>query len=231
MTTHLDNISLPPDLSSLDSEQLVVWYKSRFAHTEQEVARFPVGKEINDFFYLVHKALISKQRSEGLKDDKMVLFVEDDPLEKLDTEAITFYMLSRSPGQFAQGPAGFSTHKEVRHHIRRIQDHPEHPNEKLITFGKWYDNNIRFNIWARTNKQARDRLIWFTSTMDTYLWYFALSGFRVIEKGVGDRERLEIDGLKVTKYPVSYYVRSEDVYHMGTQEMKQVIITVDVDSQ
>jgi hypothetical protein len=224
-------MSLPPDLSKVSTEQLVQMYKSRFAYSQQEAQRYPVGRELDAFFPLVHKALISKQKTENIKEDKMVLFVEDDPPEKLDSETITFHLQSRSPGQFAQGPAGAGSHKEVRHHIRNIESHPDHPNEKLITLGKWYDNHIRFNVYARTNKQARQRLMWFTSVMDSYNWYFALNSFRVVEKGVGDRERVEIGGLTVTKYPVSYYVRSEDVRHIGTQEMKQVTFTVDVESE
>ena len=231
MVSRLDNMNLPPDLSKVSTEQLVQLYKSRFAYSQEEAAKYPVGRELNDFFPLVHKALISKQRTENIDDDKMVLFVEDDPPEKLDTETVTFHLQSRSPGQFAQGPAGVGTHREVRHHIRSIESHPDHPNEQLITLGKWYDNNIRFNVYAKTNKQARKRLLWFTSIMDSYNWYYALNSFRVIENGIGDRDRVEIGGLTVTKYPVSYYVRSEDVIHIGTQEMKQVMFTVDAKSK
>ena len=160
----------------------------------------------------------------------MVLFVEDLPPEPIDTEVITFYIQSRRPGPWAQGPAGSSGHKEVRHHIRAIEDHPDHAGEKLIVSGKFYENVVRFNIYAKTNKQARKRLLWFTQLMDQYLWYFRLSGFLVIEYGSGDREQVEIPEFgKVTKYPVSYFVRSEDVYYTGTQELKQVALITDIE--
>lgn len=229
MASRVDNMNLPPNLEEVDSAQVLKWYQSRFARENREVAKYPMGRDLNDFFPLVHEVLLSKERAENV--EKFVLFVEEDPPEALDTETITFRIQSRAPGQFSQGPAGSATHKEVRHHIRSIVDHPEHATEKLVTMGKFYDNHIRFNVYARTNKRARERLLWFTSTMDSYLWFFALNSFKVIEKGVGDRERPEIDGLTVTRYPVSYYVRSEDVRHLGTQEIKQILLTLSMDSE
>jgi len=231
MAQRLDNMILPPDLENIDSQGLVKWYQQRFARDNRQISKYPQGRELNDFFPLVHKALTSRERTDNVDDNKRILFVEEDPPEKLDTETITYRIQSRSPGQFSQGPAGSATHKEVRHHIRDIVDHPEHPGEKLITIGKFYDNHIRFNVYARTNKRARERLLWFTSTMDSYLWYFALNGFRVIEKGVGDRERPEIEGLTVTRYPLSYFVSSEDVRHLGTQEIKRILLTVSANSE
>jgi hypothetical protein len=231
MVSKIDNMTLPPDLSQVSSEEIIRVHISRFAQRLEQPEEYPVAAELNEFFPLVHKALISKQRTEKIDDDKMVLFVEDDPPEEINTETITFYLQSRSPGQWSQGPAGAGGTKEVRHHIRDIKDHPEHPNEKLVTLGKFYDNYIRFNIYAKTNKQARTRLLWFTQMMGSYLWYFALYNYRVIEQGVGDRKRVDMeDGTKTTRYPVVYYVRTEDVYHTGTQEMKQVALMVDVDT-
>jgi len=231
MVSRVDNTNLPPNLEEADSLQLVKWYQTRFIKENRVTSKFPKGRDVNEFFPLVHKALLSRERTDNIKEGKELLFVEEDPPEDLDTEAITFRIQSRSPGQFSQGPAGAGTHKEVRHHIRNVEEHPEHATEKLITLGKFYDNQIRFNVYARTNKRARERLLWFTSTMDSYLWYFALNGFRVIENGTGDRERPEIGGLTVVRYPVSYYVRSEDVRHLGTQEIKRILLTLDVDSE
>lgn len=230
MVTRLDNMNLPPAFEDKGVDGLISVIANKYKEDLVRNKRIPVGGEINDFFPLVHKALISKQLSENIDKDKMVLFVEEDPPEKIDTETITFYIQSRSPGQFAQGPAGTRTHTEVRHHIRNMETHNERPGETLVTAGKFYDNSIRFNVYAKTNKQARKRLIWFTKTMDQYLWYFEMSGYKVVERGVGDRERVEIENYgTVTKYPVSYYVRSEDILHFGLQELKQVVLATDVD--
>lgn len=230
MVTRLDNLNLPPAFNDKGVDGVIGFIVRKYQNELEVNNRIPEGGEINNFFPLVHKALISKQLSENIDKDKMVLFMEEDPPEKIDTETITFYIQARSPGQYAQGPAGTKTHTEVRHHVRKIDSHPDKPGEHLVTTGKFYDNSIRFNIYAKTNKRARERLIWFTQTMDQFLWYFRMSGYGVIERGVGDRERVEIEGYgTVTKYPVSFYVKSEEIHHFGTQELKQVVLALDVD--
>jgi hypothetical protein len=223
-------MNLPPDLRDLGTDGVIQVFMRQVREQMVDNNKFPSAGEINDFFPLVHKCIISKQRTENIADDKMVLFVEEDPPEKLDTETITFFIQSRSPGQWAQGPAGTSSHKEVRFHVRNVTEHPEHPGEKIVTSGKFYDNYIRFNVYSKTNKQARKRLLWFTQLMDQYLWYFALSGFKVIERGVGDRSKIEIKEYgKVTMYPITYYVKSEELVYTGTQELKQVVLSLDTE--
>lgn len=233
MASRLDNMNLPPDLKSgtLGGSDIIHLYMRQFQEDLVVNKRVAIGGEINDFFPLIHKAMVSRQRADGINDNKMVLFVEEDPPEKLDTEAITFFIQARSPGQWNQGPAGTVGHKQVRHHIRGIVEHPEHAGEKLVTIGKFYDNYIRFNIYAKTNKQARKRLLWFTRLMDQYEWYFRMSGYTTVEQGVGDRERIEIPEYgMVTKYPVVYFVKSEDLQHFGTQELKHVVLTATLEN-
>lgn len=233
MTSRLDNMNLPPDLrtGTLGGSDIVRMYMRQFQEGLVINDKAPIGGDINEFFPLVHKTIISRQRADGIDDDKMVLFVEEDPPERLNTEAITFFIQSRSPGQYNQGPAGTIGHREVRHHIRGVDEHPEHTGEKLVTVGKFYDNYIRFNIYAKTNKQARKRLLWFTQLMDQYEWYFKMSGYLTIEQGVGDRQRIEIpEHGKVTKYPIVYFVKSEDLHHFGTQELKHIVFTADIES-
>lgn len=230
MVSHLDNMNLPIDLSNITDDSIIQSHLRRFIETNRDSVRYPIGGDINEFFPLVHKALYSNQLANDVPIEKMVRFVEDDPPAELDTETITFYIQARNPGQYGQGPAGTQSHREVRHHIRNIKDHPDYPGEKIITLGKFYDNYIRFIVHARDNKTARQRLLWFTQTMDYYLWYFRMKGYLVIELGVGDRERIEIDGLEVTIYPVTYFVQSEDLRHISTQELKQVILSLEITS-
>lgn len=230
MASHQDNIVLPVDLKQAASEEIIQMHINRFIE-QSKMPQYPRAGEINDFFPLVHKILIARQNAEGIQQDKQVLFVEEDPPDLLNTETITFYLQTRVPGSITQGPAGSGGHREVRHHLRAEENHPDFPGEKMLTFGKFYDNVVKFNIYARTNNQARQRLLWFTQAMDLYQWYFFMNGFRVIEEGVGQRERPEVGGLKITKYPVSFYVRTEDTRRLGTQELKQVAFTVDVATQ
>jgi hypothetical protein len=188
----------------------------------------PVGADLNNFFPLVQDALASRQQTEAVPEDKRIQLLEEDPPEAVDTEMITVALEGRFPGQMNQGPAGDSRIKEVNPHHRSIVDHPEHPSEKLVTMGRFYDNWLNFYIYAATNKAARNRLLWFGKLMDGYNWYFRLYHFRVIEDNTSARERVEIDGRILTRYTTTYLVRTDDTFHYGTQELKRLILNADV---
>lgn len=225
MVSKLENLALPPWLDSKSftedqAQMLIDNFIDKFQRTD-----VAPNFSLNDFFVLVSNAVKSRQLVENVPDGKMLLFVEDDPPEKLDTETITFELIRRENGSFSQGAPGQGSVKELKPHIRGDKQHPEHPGERLVTFGKFYDNWVDFNIYARTNKQARVRLLWFEELMNSYAWYFALFGFKnVIYQGTSRRERSEIGGHKVTKYPVTYFVRTDDIYHVSYQELKKVTI-------
>jgi hypothetical protein len=236
MVSKLENITAIPDvkkpgiavhLNEMEADLLVNGYVSNLGARQDQT---PIsGFELNEFFILVKNAIRSRQRSEGISDDKTLLFLEEDPPEKLDTEAITFYLQSRLPGSFSQGAAGNGKVKEVRGHVRATREHPQHPSEKLITMGRFYDNWIVFNIYTKTNKQARERLLWFEKVMDGFNWYFRAHGYVVVEENVGARDRVKIsDNLTLTKYPITYYVRTDDNYFISTQELKEIIIDVEM---
>ena len=228
MVSRVDNINLPSELEI--NATVIQNHIKRYVTLAKVSERWPVGKDINDFFPLVHRALYSAQLTEKIPKEKMVRFVEQDPPEEIDTETITFYIQARNPGQFSQGPAGTQSHREVGHHVRNIRNHPDFPGEKLVTLGKFYDNYIKFNIYARDNKTARKRLLWFTRVMSRYDWYFKSKGFdKVIELGVGDRKVINIDNLKVVNYPITYFVKSEDLIHTGEQEMKQIVFSTEIE--
>lgn len=226
MVDKLDNLALPPsiDRTRLSDDEIQFAKDQYMARLKRD--DIPVAHDLNAFFRLVHFALQSKQSVEGIPSDKRLLFVEEDPPENIDTEAITFELYRRDNGSFSRGAPGQGTVKERTHHLRRIEPHPDHPGEELLTFGKFYDNWIDFNIYARSNKTARERLLWFEGMMGSYAWYFELFGFKVSYEGTSKRERVEIDGRKITKYPVRYFVRTDDVYHVGYQELKDVAIAV-----
>lgn len=238
-TTKLDNITRLPDvqvpksrifLGEAEFEQALFTYLEQNKTSNAIVARDD-PTDIKQFFSLVKEAIETRQDTEGVPVEKRILFLEDDPPETLDTEAITFFINRRIPGQFNQGPAGDGRIKEVSRHVRAIVDHPLHPGEKLVTLGRFYDNWVTFGIFAKTNKVALDRLIWFEHVMDSFNWFFRLHGFRVIEEGAGNRERIILDELPLTHYPVTYMVRLDDVFHYSTQELRSLVVTANVDTQ
>jgi hypothetical protein len=233
MASRIDNITQVPDIqrrgtnvrleeSSVDS---IVRSHLEVLHVDR---RYPEGSEIKEFFELVQSAVLSRQNAEGVPQDKRILFLADDPPEAIDTETITYYLKTRMPGNVDQGPAGQGKIKEVTPHVRSVRQHPDHPSEKLITMGRFYDNWVAFTVYAKTDKVALDRMLWFEKTMDIYSWLFRLYGFRVVQMGVGDRDRFKIDQSTVTTYPMSYMVKTDDTFHYGTQELREVLLDVSV---
>ena len=179
MASRIDNITnLPPvetdsgvrvRLNESQVQSLVTQYlqdltKPRKAPAGGQATQH--GADLDEFFELVQNVIVSKQNQEGVKSNKRILVVEDDPPEAVDTEALTFYLKASVPGRFDQGPSGAGRIREVTPHIRAVVDHPEAPSQKLITAGRFYDNWITFNIYARTHKVARERLVWFERMMD-----------------------------------------------------------------
>jgi hypothetical protein len=185
--------------------------------------QWPEHTDIVGFFKLVQNILEAKQNSESVPEDKRLLVLAEDPPEEVDTEAVTFVLVSRTPGQFSKGSIGEGKVRELTGHVRSIQQHPEHPGEKLVTVGKLYDNNIVFSVYARSDVTALKRALWLSKTIDSYKWYFRVHGIPIVlEDAMGARERVMIGNLAVTRYPISYFVRTEDTYQFGSQELKHV---------
>jgi hypothetical protein len=227
MASKIDNIKIPvlsKNFNQEDADRLIGNYIAEI----KQSSNCPEGTDIVDFFPLVQRALRTKEEYDQVPEGKRLLLLEDDPPEPLDTEAITWTVISRTPGQYDQGAAGKGKIREVVPHMRTMINHPDHPSEKLIAMGKLYSNWIQFNVYARESKVALNRLLWFEKTMDSFRWFFRLNGYEVIEDSVLKKEKVIIDNLTLIKYPVIYFVKSEDVYHITTQELKKILVTTDV---
>jgi hypothetical protein len=228
MVSKIDNVNVP-DLgtkySAEEAEYMVKTYINSILSSKQEQ---PQSGDLLDFFPLVQYAIDARQRIEDVKEEHRLLVLEDDPPEAIDTPSITWSLKARVPGRLNQGSAGSGSRKEVIPHQRSIVDHPDNPGEKLITMGKFYGTWIDFNIYTRGSKEALERVLWFERLMDSFSWYFRLHGFRAVEEGVGDKEKVIIKDLELVKYPITYFIRSDDTFHITTQELKRVLITTNI---
>lgn len=233
MVSKIDNIKIP-NLGVGYNEEEAQRAIQNYINDLDGLKSSPNPSDLLDFFPLVQNAVKTREEEDWLdhlvpdSQKKRLLLLEDDPPEAIDTESITWSLKARVPGRFDQGPAGQGRIKEVTGHVRSIVSHPEHPSEKLVSMGKFYGNWIQFNIYARDKRQALKRLLWFERVMDSFHWYFRLYGFRVIEEGVGDRAEVTVEDLKLIKYPITYFIRSDDTYHITTQELKRVLVTTNV---
>lgn len=239
MVSKADNIVEVPDikipgLNVYKNEQewdlILENYFSRIAAQASTVDPSPESGRIglDDFFDLVRNVIISRQNSEGIPADHRLLYLEEESPEEVDTEAITFELARREPGSYSQGPMGQGRIKEVTPHFRSQIKDPDRPGEQLTTMGKYYDNWVTFYVYARTNKQARKRLFWFENVMQSFDWYFGLFGSRAIYDGVGRRESYKIGELKLTRYPVTYGVRTDDTFQVSRQELRHLALSLNV---
>ena len=191
----------------------------------------PKAGSLLNFLKLVQNAIKSRQASECVKEDKRLLVMADDPPseKEVDTEAITFYLGNRESGAMSRtAGADRSVIREHVHHFRSVQQHPDHLGEKLVTMGRYFDNVVVFNIYAKTDKQALKRLLWFEDLMSSFMWYFKAYGIRVIELNASRVGKESIGQLSLAKYSVSFFVRTEDTYQFGQQELRHVALNIDI---
>jgi hypothetical protein len=223
MINKLDNVPVPRMGRNYNQEEADRKIQEYIAsHTIYNQS--PSYADLTEFFPVFQEVIRIQEEEDKVPKGKELLVLEEDPPESIDTESITWSLLSRKPGQFNRGAHGESKIKEVTSHIRAIVDHPDNPSEKIVSMGKFYDNYIEFNIYARNSKAAMNRVIWLEKVIDAYRWYFRLNGFNLIEDSVLNKEQVIIDKLKLVKYPVIYYVRTEDIYHITTQELKRILV-------
>lgn len=232
MVSKIDNLVDLPDIQKtrkLTEAEVRARINKYIEQVTAAAIREPQANCLLGFFELAKNAIRSREASDSVPDGKGLLVLANDPPEEIDTEAVTFYLQGRTPGQFNRGGAGESRIKEVVPHTRSIQQHPEHIGEKLITMGRFFDNYIAFNVYARDDFTALKRVLWLENVMDSFRWYFRVHGInQVIEMGVGDKEHVTIGELEVTKYPMSYFIRTEDTFQFGSQELRQVELDTDV---
>jgi len=181
----------------------------------------PEHNDLLGFFGLLQNAIRSREISQKVPEGKGLLILAQDPPEEINTEAVTFFLGARNAGQYGRGSMGTNGVKEVVPHLRSIQNHPEHAGEKLVTMGRLFDNVVRLRVYARDDLTALRRVFWLENVIDSFRWYFRVHGIRqVLEMGVGEKEQVTIGELLLTRYPMSYFVQTEDIYQFGSQELK-----------
>jgi len=199
------------------------------ANLKKAEIQVPTHNNLIGFFELLQNAIRCREATQKVPPGKGLLILAQDPPEEIDTEAVTFFLSAREPGLFGRGPMGAGGVQEVVPHLRSIQDHPEHIGEKLVTMGRAFDNLITLRVYARDDITALKRVFWLEDVIDSFRWYFRVHGiFQVLERAVGQKEQVTIGELLLTRYPMSYFVKTEDIYQFGSQELKKVELNIAV---
>lgn len=238
MVTRTNNIPTLPDpfipnskfmMNEIDYSRWVESYLAEVAKKTQIGYSPPTNRRtIVDFFRLAKEMIETRQITEQVNSSNRVLFFEDVPPEDLDTEAITFELITREPGLISQGSKDTNGKKEVSSHIRSVSEDIENPGQQIIERGKWYDHLINFYTYAKSSNVALDRVLWLERVFADFLWCFKYFGFTVIENGVFKKETIQIGNLPLTRYPISYFVRYDDLQYVTSQELREIAINLNI---
>ena len=189
---------------------------------------FP-AQDIDGFFRLVGQAINAQQTAEGVQNP--LKYTEDMPEndDNISGEVISYCVKERRPGAFEQVKQGAAfmdrtarTRKKV---FRESYDDPEHPGLKVYTYGQEYDNMVEFKIWAKTNKTANARAMWFEDFMEQWRWYFEASGVKRINyEKRGEDMHLSPENVKLVCRPLYYYVRTEKVTVVREYMLRSLVV-------
>jgi len=186
--------------------------------------------DITEFFGLVGLALKYQQEIDGTK--VPLLYTEQFPEvdDNLKTEVISYSLLQRMPGTFEKTSAHRAMSegniRQMRPLVRESIIDPDYPGFKIFTLGQWFDNKVAFEIYARDNRTANQRALWFESFMENWMWYFKASGVQQIAyEGRGSDAVLSPDNRKIVVRPLVYYVRTEKIRVIKEHVLRSIITT------
>jgi hypothetical protein len=191
------------------------------------------AKSLLEFYDLVRQALNDYEKRASVPDDQRILFTEEEPQDiEARSEAITFGLVKRQPGGFGQGPPMTAQVKNLKHMLREIGNDPSNPGYRSIVVGYWHDNQIRFTCWAKTNKAANARAVWFENFMEEYTWWFTAQGVaRVIYQGQGSDISAVVNNNRWFGRPLEYYVKTESLKVFSEKTLDEVIVQLRTKTQ
>jgi hypothetical protein len=169
------------------------------------------AKNINEFFALVETVINDYERRQSISEEAKIVFTEEEPdYGKDQGPTITFNLVERHPGAAGKGPPMGGSVKSYMAILREEIDDPENPGYKRAILGYWHDNEVKFTVWAKTNKVANERALWFEGLMQEYSWYFTSQGVArlLFLKREADFVS-DAKGQKLYGRPIHFYVRTE----------------------
>jgi hypothetical protein len=185
------------------------------------------AQDIDGFTDLVMRVIEEQQNSEDVPLKNRVKFLQDFPPGDIETEIITFGLLRRLPSSMSQGQHFNQRVREVKPHIRGIEDDPTRPGYKVITLGQRFENEIVFTCWAKTNKQANRRARWLEDTLRNWTWYLRYEGITDFYfLGQDEDIVLKLDGTEnvLMGRPMRYWIMTERLSHVLEPTIRQIVV-------
>lgn len=186
-------------------------------------------KSLLDFYDLVRQTIEDYESRAGTPQGNRVKFTEEEPDVKSQSESIVFSLIERKPGQFAQGSPMSRNHSNYRPMMREEYQDPDNPGYKCVVNGYYYDSIVRFTAWAKTNKAANTRAMWFEDLMEEYSWWYKLQGVdRVLFWGRNSDQVIVVNDNKWYGRPMDYFVRTEKIRTFKQKTLEEILIKLSV---
>jgi len=223
-------------------EELITTIKRDYTKLQRtsSMSTIPVYGNIEDFIDGVKELVDINQETADqrviLRDDYTTDNIMEDPSNptKELSGVILYSMVKRAPGTMEGGNTWFdSGRREVKPRIRDIiTNDPKNPGQAKIVYSQWFDNEIKFQITARTNKRANELALWFEDLMETNRPYFAFKGitkYFMDERKTDNFKQYGNDSFEIRPY--HYFVRTEKTREVTEQALNNLIIRLNKSKQ
>lgn len=168
--------------------------------------------DLNGFYELVGRVVEFKLQQDGW--DKPLVFTQEFPEKDDDLvgEVITYGLTERLPGIVDQtsNPHLRNARRQRKPVFREVTKDRANPGYAVIQEGLVHDNFVTFTCWARENKTADIRALWFEDLMRENEWVWRAHG--VIWTRYEGRSKDIQDMVlqrKVVGRPMTWMVRTE----------------------
>ena len=187
--------------------------------------------DINGFYDLIGAALRAQQLAEGKSIEELFFYTEEAPPENIDSfrepGTISFHLVRREPGVMGNTAPFVGSPKGYKPMVRQVYDDPQVPRYKIWELGQMFDNEIRFIMWSRTNKEGNTMALWFEDFMIQNMWLFRSRGVNQILYSNREAD-ISIEDKRLVGRPLCYYVRTEKITQVREKVLEELCINISV---
>lgn len=199
----------------------------------EAISKLPTHSSIEGFVDGVKEIIDLSQETSGqrviLKDDYASGNIFEDPDNPtLELSGVILYsMKRRAPGTMEGGNTWFDRgRREVKPRLREIiTSDPCNPGQAKLVYSQWFDNEVKFDVSARTNKRANELALWFEDLMETNRPFFAYRGITKYFLNLREADEFKQYGNDNFECrPYYYFVRTEKTYEVTEEALNRLII-------
>lgn len=166
----LDQTNTPKKFeSSIKARDIYNFDMSAFLPNEKPLT-------LERFFKITADILEDHQKKAGIIVDERVLLSEEHPPDYFgddEDEIITWRVLNREPANMDTKAQNRPQRKSSYYYNLQSS---EWPNKVVLVESRPVDHKIEFTCWAKTNRLANKRAIWFEKLMISNSWAFEVQG-------------------------------------------------------